>query len=65
MKALVTKTFIDKTSGMQQNKGEIIDVDKERLGVLVSAGVAQAMEAELVPDDKPKTTKRKAVKGEE
>lgn len=70
MRAVVIKTFIDKFSGAQVEKGARIEVDAERLKTLTAHGVAEAIEVEAtapVADtetEKPKATRRKAAKND-
>lgn len=64
MKALVTKVFIDKISGMQQDKDTILEVTAERLAELEAHGVAIALEvakpeeATAPEEAKPKAKKK-------
>lgn len=70
MRAVVTKTFIDKFSKVQQNKGAIIEAEADRIDELVAHGVVKVMEVAVTtpvaePEAKPKATRRKAAKVEE
>lgn len=59
MKVTVTEVFIDKITGVQHEKGSVIDVtDEKRLDVLVKGNFVKPMEETVA--SKPKTKKTKA-----